>query len=317
MRPVFWRCTSRFAIGIAVWLTLAQGLLAAPQTQQQSFATPEEAANALSVAAHSNDLGALRAIFGPEGDKLLSSGDQYADQEQRRKFAAAYDEKHALVQMGSGRIELDVGSDDWPLPIPIVQNEGRWHFDTQAGAEELVNRRIGRNELAAIRVSLAYVEAQKDYYDRMKRETGTGFYAGRLVSTSGRHDGLYWPATGGGPESPLGPLIAAAAEQGYPGEIVGGKPNPYQGYYFRILKAQGPDAPDGARSYVQSGHMTGGFALLAWPASYGSSGIMSFEVNQEGMVFQKDLGSDTAKAAAQMTRFDPDVSWARVNVTEQ
>ncbi|MBV8574812.1 MAG: DUF2950 domain-containing protein [Acetobacteraceae bacterium] len=300
---------------MALWLAFARGPFAAPPPAQHSFASPEEAARALAEATRSHNTAELQAIFGPDGEKLISSGDRYADEELQRRFAALYDEKHELMHQGPEHVQLEVGPDDWPLPIPIVQSGGRWHFDTQAGAQEIINRRIGRNELAAIRVSLAYVDAQKDYFARMRQETGTGVYAERLVSTRGQRDGLYWPARTGGPESPLGPLVEAAEEQGYPGEIVGGKPDPYQGYNFRILEAQGPNAPDGPRDYVRSGRMTGGFALVAWPASYGSSGIMSFEVNQDGLVFQKDLGPDTAQAAARITLFDPDLTWTRVDVT--
>jgi Protein of unknown function (DUF2950) len=290
---------------------------AAQQTTQLSYATPDEAAAALAAATHSHDLAALRSVLGPDSGKLLSSGDRYADKEREARFAAAYDEKHTLVPQGTDRVVLDVGNDDWPLPIPIVRVDGRWQFDTKEGAEEIINRRIGRNELAAIRVALTYVDAQKDYFNHMKQQTGTGYYAERLVSTQGRQDGLYWPATTGNAESPFGPLVAQAQEEGYPGELVGGKPIPYQGYYFHVLKAQGSNAPGGAMSYVQSGRLTGGFALIAWPATYASSGIMTFEVNQDGTVFQKDLGTNTAHVAAAVTRFDPDLTWARVELTNQ
>jgi hypothetical protein len=317
MSTMIWPPAAQLAIGLAVWLTLASGVFAAPPPSQRSFTTAEEAASALAAAARAHDMAALLALFGPGSDKLLSSGDKYADQEQQRRFAAAFDEKHALVHQAAGHMELDVGADGWPLPIPLAVTDGRWRFDTQAGAQETINRRIGRNELAAIRVSLAYVDAQEDFFARTKQATGTGAYAQHLVSTPGHRDGLYWPVTGGESESPLGGLIAVAAEQGYPGEIVGGKPDPYQGYFFRILKAQGPNAQDGERNYVQSGHMTGGFALIAWPASYGSSGIMCFVVNQDGTVFQKDLGPDTPQRVARITRFDPDVTWASIDVTDR
>ena len=311
------RRSSFAAVVVLVWLGSAHGLHAATPLTQQTYASPEEAVSAFVAAARSHDLPALRAVLGPDGERLLSSGDPYADEAQQRRFVSSYDEKHALVQRAPHRIELDVGSDEWAFPIPIVQSGGRWRFDTQAGAQEIIDRRIGRNELAAIRVSLTYVDAQRDYFARKKQDTGTGSYAERLVSTTGRQDGLYWPAPPDGPESPLGPLVEAAEEEGYPGARVNGKPIPYQGYYFRILKAQGPNAAGGAKDYVQSGRMTGGFALIAWPAGYGSSGIMSFEVNQDGVVFQKDLGSDTAQRAAQITRFDPDLTWARIEVADR
>jgi hypothetical protein len=316
MRTSMQRAGSFTAIGMALLLALVQGALASQQTQQ-SYASPDEAAAALATATRSHDQVALRAIFGPSGEKLLSSGDRYADEESQRRFAAAYDEKHALVPKGTGRMELDVGNNDWPLPIPIVQADGRWQFDTRAGAQEIVDRRIGRNELAAIRVALAYADAQKDYFARMKQQFGSGFYAERLISTPGHQDGLYWPTTAGNPASPFGPVVAQAEEEGYAGAFVGAKLIPYQGYYFRVLKAQGPNAPGGAMSYVKSGRMTESFALIAWPAIDGSSGVMTFEVGQEGIVFQKDLGAATARAAAAIMQYDPDLTWARVEVTNQ
>ena len=192
-----------------------------------------------------------------------------------------------------------------------------WRFDTEAGAQEVINRRIGRNEIGAIRTCLAYVDAQQDYFELFKQVTGQGAYAQRLVSTPGNYDGLYWPPAEGIPNSPLEPLVSRAIEEGYPGETVGGKPTPYYGYLYRILTAQGPNAPEGAMNYIQNGKMTRGFALLAWPASYGNSGVMTFQVNQDGIVFQKDLGPETAKRASEIMRFDPDFSWARVDITPE
>jgi hypothetical protein len=218
---------------------------------------------------------------------------------------------------GPGRAELDVGPNDWPLPIPLVKSDGRWTFDTKSGAQTIVDRRIGRNELFAIRTLLAAVDAQRDYFARAKQANGTGVYATRLVSTQGQRDGLYWPAGEGESESPLGPLIAAARDAGYPGELVGGKPIPYEGYYFRILSRQGANADGGAKSYIQSGRMTGGFALIAWPAVFKSTGIMSFIVGPDGDVYQNDLGPETARIAREMTTFDPDLSWSRVTVTNE
>ena len=199
---------------------------------------------------------------------------------------------------GAGRAELAVGANDWPLPIPLVESDGRWTFDTKAGAQTVVDRRIGRNELSAIRTLLASVDAQRDYFDRAKQGNGTGFYATRLVSTQGHRDGLYWPVGEGESESPLGPLIDAARDAGYPGELVGGKPIPYEGYYFRILKGQGPNGDGGAKSYLHSGRMTRSFALIAWPAVFESTGIMTFIVGPDGDVYQKDLGPETARVAS-------------------
>ena len=279
----------------------------------QTFGSEEEAVTALVDALRVNQPGSLQAVLGPGSEKLLSSGDKYSDAAERQKFLAAYDENHKLLPAEPGRMVLQVGKNDWPFPIPLVQADGRWHFDSQAGAQEVVNRRIGRNEIAAIRTSLAYVDAQKDFF-ALTGQNGTAEYAQRLVSSPGKHDGLYWPAAGGEPESPLAPLMAQAQEEGYPGERVSGKPVPYHGYFFRILSGQGSSTPEGARDYISGGKMTNGFALIAWPAAYGSSGIMTFIVNQDGGVFQKDLGATTAANAAATRLFDPDLSWARVEV---
>ena len=256
---------------------------------------------------------ALQTVLGPGSEKLLSSGDKYSDAAERQKFLAAYNEQHKLVPTQSDHMILQIGKDDWPFPIPLVQADGRWHFDSQAGAHELVNRRIGRDEIAAIRTSLAYVDAQKEFF-ALTGQNGHPEYAQRLVSSPGKHDGLYWPAAEGEPASPLAPLMAQAREEGYPGERVSRKPLPYHGYFFRILTGQGTSAAEGARNYIGSGRMTNGFALIAWPASYGASGIMTFVVNQDGIVFQKDLGPNTATVAAATKRFDPDLTWARVEV---
>jgi hypothetical protein len=298
------------AIGVAIWLSHAA--LAAPAPARQTYASAEQAAAALADATRSDDAAAMQAIFGPGNEKLLSSGDRYADGEQQRRFAAAYDEKHTLVPLGTGEMALDVGDDDWRLPIPIVLVDGRWHFDTTAGAQEITNRTIGHNELAAIRVALAYVAAQKDYFEQTKQATGVGSYADRLISTAGHHDGLYWPAAEGRSPSPFAAMVAEADEEGCENAFTDDKAIPYKGYYFRVLNAQGPNAPGGAANYVQSDRMSGGFALLVWPATYGASGIMSFQVNQDDIVFERDLGPDTARLAAGITRFDPDLTWARI-----
>jgi hypothetical protein len=284
---------------------------------QLTFATPDEAASALVDAVKQGDLKRMFAVLGPGSEALINSGDQYADVANREKFFADYEAQHKLTEVSPGHDVLNVGANDWPLPIPLVQVNGRWQFDSRTGAQQIVDRRIGRNEIAAIRVALAYVDAQRDYFERSKQNGGTGEYAQRLISTPNRHDGLYWPATTNEPESPFGPLVAQAVEEGYPGDIVSGRQIPYQGYYFRVLKAQGNNAPGGAMNYLVGRRMTHGFALVAWPAIYGSSGIMTFQVNQDGVVFQKDLGKATAAAAAAVTRFDVDLTWARVDVTDK
>jgi hypothetical protein len=302
---------------LAATIGLGVARAAAPDAPgpQRSFQSAEDAVTAFVAALRDHNEADLRAILGPEGDRVIGSGDRYADQELQNRFVALYDEKHAIDRKNSDHAELDVGSNDWPLPIPLVENNGRWTFDTKAGAQTMVDRRIGRNELSAIRTLLASVDAQHDYFDRSKQANGSGVYATRFLSTPGHHDGLYWPVTEGESPSPLGPLIDSALNAGYPGQLAGGKPIPYEGYYFRILKAQGPNGDGGAESYVRSGRMTGGFALIAWPAVFESSGIMTFIVGPDGDVYQKDLGPQTARIAEAMTTFDPDLTWSRVAMT--
>jgi hypothetical protein len=303
-------------VALLLGLLLPLVALGAP-AGQQSYATAEDAVAALIAAVGTDKPAPLIAVLGPSATRLVSSGDANADAIARRHFLDNYAAKHALVADGPGRMVLQVGTDDWPLPLPIVQTDGRWHFDSAAGAQEIIDRRIGRNEIAAIRVSLAYVDAQQDYFARAKAAGGPGDYAQRLVSTPGDEDGLYWEPADGQPESPLAPLVNQAKDEGYPGELVSGRRVPYEGYYFRILTRQGPDAPGGARNYVVDGHMTGGFGLIAWPATYRASGVMTFIVNQDGVVFQQDLGPETAKRAAAITSFDPTPNWARVDIVDK
>ncbi len=282
----------------------------------KSFSDPEQAAAALVTALRTDKIDAVKTVLGPGTDKLLNSGDPYSDAGERHRFLEAFDKKHQIVEVQPGRATLQVGDGDWPLPIPIVKAaDGSWHFDAEAGALALVDRRIGRNELAAIRACLAYVDAQKAFH-AMAEKKGQPEYAQLLASTPDRHDGLYWPSREGEPESPLAPLIAQAVGEGYPGERMAGKRMPYHGYFFRILTAQGNDTPEGTRDYIVNGHMTGGFALVAWPALYGASGIMSFIVNQDGTVFQKDLGPSTEWLGVTMKTYDPDLSWTRVDVDD-
>jgi hypothetical protein len=310
-----------------LWLGTAQAALlqaaSAPAASaetpapQRSFTSSEDAVNAFIAALRDHREADLRAILGPEADRVIDSGDKYADRELHARFLALYDQKHSIKQAGPGQAELDVGSDDWPLPIPLVQIDGRWTFDTTAGAQMIVDRRIGRNELSAIRTLLACVDAQQDYFNRMKQQTGTGVYATRFISTPEHHDGLYWQEAAGEPESPLGPLIDAAQDAGYPGELTGGKPIPYEGYDFRVLTSQGPNGDGGRKPYILSGRMTGGFAFVAWPAVYNSNGIMTFIAGPDGDVYQKDLGPETANIAARLSSFDPDLTWSRVALTNE
>ena len=312
--PRDWACSIWIAV---IWIGTAQAAPAETPPPQRSFVSAEEAVNAFVAALREHNEADWRAILGPEAESVTDFGASFADQERLQQFITLFDEKHAIDQKGPGRAELDVGLDDWPLPIPIVENNGRWAFDSNAGAQTIIDRRIGRHELSVIRTLLACVETQRSYFDRVKQAIGIGTYATRLVSTPGHHDGLYWPLAEGEIESPLGPLIKAAQDADYPGELVGDKPIPYEGYYFRVLEAQGPNGDGGAKSYIQSGRMTGGFALIAWPAAFESSGIMTFIVGPEGDVYQKDLGPNTARIAATMTMFDPDHGWSHIQITHE
>jgi hypothetical protein len=238
-----------------------------PTATQESFASPEDAVAALIKAVQANDTKELGAILGPYSEKLVSSGDPVADANARKRFLDSYTARHTLTSHGDGQQVLIVGPDDWPLPIPIVRTGDAWRFDATEGAQEIVNRRIGQNELLTIRALLAAVEAEKDYFDRVKRGSGTGVYAQSMLSTSDSQDGLYWDVAPGEAPSPLGPLIEQAQSEGYLGEVSPtGVPVPYHGYVYRILKAQGPNAPGGAENYIRNGQMTEGFAIVAWPA---------------------------------------------------
>jgi hypothetical protein len=285
----------------------------APAVAQQSFKTPDAAADALANAARAKDRAALLTVLGKAGAEIASSGDPVADADIRQKFVDAYDAKHGIKMDGDAKATLIIGKEDFPVPIPLVRQTDGWQFDTAAGRQEVLARRIGRNELAAIQSSLAYVDAQNEYADKDRTGTGTGVYAQRIVSEPGKKNGLYWPSSASGDESPLGELAAEATEQGY---RVGEGRAPFHGYYFKILTRQGPDAPGGAVDYVVKGRMIGGFALVAYPAEYRNSGVMTFIVNHNGTVFQKDLGPRTAEVAERMTAFDPDSSWTKVTDTE-
>jgi hypothetical protein len=294
----------------AAALSLAS-LPATPAAEaQKTFATPEDAAKALAAAAGAGDAKALESILGPGSGSLVRSGDAVADRRGRERFAKAYAEANRIEQQGDAKAVLLVGMDEWPMPIPLVKGADGWRFDTKAGREEVLNRRIGRNELSAVQAMLAYVDAQREYYLRNPRNDKLLHYAQKFDSARGKRDGLYFPTKAAEKPSPLGPLFASARAQGYTKEG-DGMPDPYHGYRYRILKRQGPDAPGGAYDYVVQGRMIGGFALIAWPASYGSSGVMTFVVNHDGVVYEKDLGPDTAAAAGKITRFNPDKTWKR------
>ena len=287
--------------------------VSAENVKPLTFASPGEAVKAMVEAVKSKDTKKLEAIFGPGSDDLVSSGDPVADNAGYEKFVSLYEEKSRLQKESDEKVLLYVGKEDWPFPIPIIKENGIWHYDATEGREEILARRIGRNELSAIQVCLAYVDAQREY--ALKDRNGDGFieYAQKFISDPGKEDGLYWDVTSGEEQSPLGPLLAAAQEKGYTVKQSGSEPAPYYGYYYKILSAQGKNAPGGAYDYLVNGKMIGGFALVAYPAKYESSGVMTFIVNYDGVVYQKDLGPDTEKAAQAMKLFDPDNTWKKMD----
>ena len=295
-------------VGVAM-VAVAITAAATPAPAQRSFATPQQAVAALVAATRSGRAAALARVLGPAGVPLIRSGDPVVDRDARQRFVAAYDREHRIELQSSGKAVLIVGAEHWPMPIPLVRTASGWQFDTAAARREILDRRIGRDELAVIQVCRAYVEAQLRYASLAARSGARSEYAQHFMSRGRRRDGLYWPTSPGKPQSPLGPLVAEARAAGYAPGTGRRRPHPYYGYYFRILSAQGPHAPEGARSYLVDGHMTGGFALLAYPATYGDSGIMTFIVNQDGIVFEKNLGPQTARKARQIVQYDPDSSW--------
>jgi len=280
-------------------------LLMPPAQAQQSFTNPDDAASALATAVRSGMKQDILKVLGADGEDIVSSGDDVADADVRSKFVSAYDAKHS-VKVDGKKATLIIGADDFPFPVPLVQTRAGWKFDTAAGRQEILYRRIGRNELDTIQTCLAFVDAEDDYADK-DRGDGVGVYAQHVVSTPGKKDGLFWPSDNN--DSPLGQLAADASAEGYK---AGSEPQPYHGYYYRILTQQGASAPGGAMSYIVNGKMIGGFALVAYPADYGNSGVMTFIVNHAGTVYQKDLGGDTEARAKSMTSFDPDKTWTKV-----
>ena len=299
---------------IACW-TAAVAILASVSaaSAQQSFKSPEDAAQALVNAAKDNWPKGVISVLGPDADEIVSSGDKTSDEAMREKFLAAYDARHEVKQEGDDKAVMIIGKDDFPFPIPLRRKGAAWKFDTATGRLEILYRRIGRNEINAIKASLAYVDAQNEYAEKNPEGAGSATYAQRIVSRPGKKDGLYWPAAPGEEESPLGELVAQASKEGY---AIGGERVPYHGYYYKILTRQGSMAAGGEGDYVVRGKMIGGFALVAYPAEYGNSGVMTFLVNHAGQVFQKDLGERTARIAERMTSFNPDQTWKKVDVSE-
>jgi hypothetical protein len=296
-------------LAVLIAITGTEGMARAATLQQKTFKSPDAAVKALMDATRADDVKALVALFGPASDDLISSGDDVDDARGRAMFVRAYDEAHRLEKAGDKKRILYVGKDDWPMPVPIVKTGKRWHFQTKEGREEILSRRVGKNEIGAIQTCLAIVDAQKEYATLDRDNDQFLEYAQKFESEKGKSDGLYWETAPGEPLSPLGPLVARATAEGY------GKAeqlSPYHGYYFRILNAQGENANGGAYSYMVDGSMIGGFAIVAYPALYRASGVKTFIVNHGGVVYEKDLGPETAKLAAAITAFDPDKSWKKV-----
>jgi hypothetical protein len=302
---------------VCVGLFLFVGLRQASAADPKTFATPAEAVQTLIKAVEAGDQDGVLAIFGDDGKELVFSGDPVQDKAGREAFLKAYKTKHAIVAQDETTRILQVGANNWDMPIPIVKSDGKWHFDTAAGKQELLYRRIGSNELGAISVCLGFISAQKDYAATGHDGLPAGIYARRLNSEPGKQNGLYWEVKEGEEMSPGGPLLAQASDEGYEKISTGGRQQPYHGYYFRILKAQGAAAKGGAKSYLVDDKLTGGVSLLAFPAQYKVSGAMSFVVNQDGVVYEKDLGEKTDEVARAITEYNPDSTWKKVQETEK
>lgn len=284
-----------------------------PAAAQLFFESPQAGVTALLKAMRANDEIALSAIFGPNGSKLFGSGDAVADAQSREIFRKSYDEANKVLLEGEAQASLVIGKDEWPLPIPLVKTPAGWHFDIDKGEDEILKRRIGRNELETMQVCLEIVDAEREYAARHLDPSGVPVYAYRFRSSPGKQDGLYWPARMNESPSPLGALLAAAADEGYTSSGLLQR-EPYHGYYFHILTSQGENAPHGARDYLVNGKLIGGFAVIAYPARYGVSGIVSFLVSHDRVIYEKDLGQDTQKEAAAITKFNPGSDWAKSEI---
>jgi hypothetical protein len=300
-----------FAAAVVVMSFIFVGGEADAAVKQKGFATPEAAVKAFAAAMKSNDEGELLSIFGRAAKDLISSGDPVRDKQRRERFISDYDRKNSLTQEGAKRV-LVIGEKEWPFPIPLVKKGEQWIFDTKAGKEEILNRRIGEDELSTVQTLLAIVDAQREYAMKDRDNDGLRAYAEKFQSDPGQKNGLYWATKEGEEPSPLGELVADARAQGYTRAGTKHDPIPFNGYYFRMLLKQGKHAAGGAFDYVVKNKMIGGFAVVAYPAVYGSSGVMTFMVNHEGVVYEKDLGQNTAKTAKAMTSFDPDKTWKKV-----
>lgn len=297
---------------VVVSLFVLTSLLCFAQSHgEKTFASPGDAVLALYNAAKANDTQAMNAIFGSNAQKILNTGDAVADKNTVANFISRYDQMHRVVVEPDGSATLYVGAENWPMPIPIVKNSGgQWFFDTEAGMQEILYRRVGTNENDAIDTLHTLVEAQREYFSQTHDDSKTKAYALKFISTAGKQDGLYWKTDDNQPPSPIGPLVADASSEGYTAQQ--GNPTPFHGYYFRILTKQGAAAKGGARDYLANGQLAKGFGFVAYPAEYRNSGVMTFIVNQDGVIYEKDLGDDTQKLGSTMTDYNPDASWKKV-----
>ena len=300
----------RLAVRILLLAIISLSACSRSHVQQKDFASADQAIQALVSAVKSGDTQTMLEVLGGDAKPLIESGDPVQDGNARARFVREYETLNSLLSTPDGLTILQVGSDNWPFPFPLVQEGERWRFDSSAGVEEVINRRVGRNELSTIQACLAYVDAEREYYLRNPENDPLFHYARRLLSTEGHKDGLYWPVAGGEEPSPLGEEFAHARAEGY-FKAEPPKSTPFHGYVYRALEAQGPHAVGGAYQYVAHDKMIGGFALVAYPAQYGTSGVMTFIVNHQGVVFSKDLGQDTQQLADEMKAFDPDDTWKR------
>ena len=294
--------TLLFLLTVGVWSSAAQ------DAGQKTFATPQDAGKALFDAVQSNGTADDLAVLGSSAAELVSSGDSVQDKNNREIFLKRFQQMNRWAPEGNGTETLYIGAENWPFPIPLKKTSaGQWYFDTKSGAQEILFRRIGKNEMEAIEVMENLANAQQDYFQQLHDGSTVHQYAQRILSEEGKQNGLYWKVDSDQPESPIGPLVAHATAQGYAN--AGGKPEPFHGYFYHSLKAQGPNAPGGAKSYIVDGNMTGGFAFVAYPAEYRNSGVMTFLVDKNGVVFQKDLGPNTTEIGKAMTAYNPDKTW--------
>jgi hypothetical protein len=310
LRNFRWGGSTQFVLMALIFAGCFPARLAAQEIGQKTFPSAEEASQALVTAAQNNDEKAMLDVLGPSATLIVTSGDPVEDRENQANFVRKYQEMHRLVKEPDGTTCLYIGAENWPTPIPIVKKDNKWYFDTEAGKKEILYRRVGRNEMSTIRVCQELVNAQKEYQSSQQE------YAQRIFSDEGQKNGLYWKTAGGEPQSPIGPLVASAVAEGYKGKA-DWPPTPFRGYFYHILTVQGKNALGGAKNYIVNHKMTEGFAFVAYPAEYRSSGVMTFIVASDGVVYQKDLGKKTDVIGSTMKKYDPDSTWQKTEDEKQ